>query len=127
MGLDDYMKYLNDRDSSQHRQSVINVLKNRAFLSQFMRSVIRFTDDNIRVALQRQQFEENKDNLNIRASVESTVRSVIHPFGGHLCKLPVRGKERIKTMVILGTAMVDRKSTRLNSSHTDISRMPSSA
>ena len=40
MGLDDYMKYLNDRDSSQHRQSVINVLKNRAFLSQFMRSVI---------------------------------------------------------------------------------------
>ena len=69
--------------------------------------IIRFTDDNIRVALQRQQFEENKDNLNIRASVESTVRSVIHPFGGHLCKLPVRGKERIKTMVILGTAMVN--------------------
>ena len=70
-------------------------------------SIIRFTDDNIRVALQRQQFDENKDNLNIRASVESTVRSVIHPFGGHLCKLPVRGKERIKTMVILGTAMVN--------------------
>jgi len=69
--------------------------------------VIRFTDDNIRVALQRQQFEENKDNLNIRASVESTVRSVIHPFGGHLCKLPVRGAERIKTMVTLGTAMVN--------------------
>ena len=70
-------------------------------------SIIRFTDDNIRVALQRQQFEGNKDNLNIRASVESTVRSVIHPFGGHLCKLPVRGKERIKTMVILGAAMVN--------------------
>ncbi len=70
-------------------------------------SVIRFTDDNIRVALQRQQFEENKDNLNIRASVESTVRSVIHPFGGHLCKLPVRGVERIKTMVTLGAAMVN--------------------
>lgn len=47
-------------------------------------SIIRFTDDNIRVALQRQQFETSKDNLNIRASVESTVRSVIHPFGGHL-------------------------------------------
>jgi len=70
-------------------------------------SIIRFTDDNIRVALQRQQFEGNKDNLNIRASVESTVRSVIHPFGGHLCKLPVRGKERIKTMVILGASMVN--------------------
>ncbi|MEA1910477.1 MAG: transposase [Spirochaetota bacterium] len=70
-------------------------------------SIIRFTDDNIRVALQRQQFEENKDNLNIRASVESTVRSVIHPFGGHLCKLPVRGIERIKTMTILSAAMVN--------------------
>jgi len=70
-------------------------------------SIIRFTDDNVRVALQRQQFEESKDDRNIRASVESTVRSVIHPFGGHLCKLPVRGKERIKTMVILGAAMVN--------------------
>ena len=70
-------------------------------------SIIRFTTDNIRVALQRQQFDENKDNLNIRASVESTVRSVIHPFGGHFCKLPVRGKERIKTMTILGAAMVN--------------------
>ena len=70
-------------------------------------SIIRFTDDTIRVALQRQQFAENTDNLNIRASVESTVRSVIHPFGGHLCKLPVRGKERITTMVILGAAMVN--------------------
>ena len=70
-------------------------------------SIIRFTNDNMRVALQRQQFEENKENLNIRASVESTVRSVIHPFGGHLCKLPVRGCERIKTMIILGAAMVN--------------------
>jgi len=73
-------------------------------------SIIRFTDDNIRVALQRQQFEGDKkikENLNISASVESTVRSVIHPFGGHLCKLPVRGAERIKTMTILSAAMVN--------------------
>ena len=80
--------------------------------------IIRFTDDNIRVALQRQQYEENKDNLNIRASVESTVRSIIHPFGGHLCKMPVRGKERIKTMVILGAAMVNiRRITKYLSSN----------
>jgi len=39
--------------------------------------------------------------------VESTVRSVIHPFGGHLCKLPVRGAERIKTMVTLAASMVN--------------------
>ncbi len=69
--------------------------------------IIRFTDENIRVALKRQQFDASKDTLNIQASIESTVRSVIHPFGGHLCKLPVRGKERIKTMVILGTAVVN--------------------
>ncbi len=70
-------------------------------------SIMYFTDDNIRVAQQKQQFHESENTLNIRASVESTVRSVIHPFGGHLCKLPVRGKERIKTMVILGAAMVN--------------------
>ena len=70
-------------------------------------SVIRFTSDNIRVANQRRQFSANKDNLNIRASVESTVRSVIHPFGGHLCKMPVRGKLRIKTMTILSATMVN--------------------
>ncbi|OQY34604.1 MAG: hypothetical protein B6241_04045, partial [Spirochaetaceae bacterium 4572_59] len=40
-------------------------------------SIIRFTDDSVRVALQRQQFKASKDKLNIRASVESTVRSVI--------------------------------------------------
>jgi len=70
-------------------------------------SIIHFTDDTIRVALQRQQFKHDKDNLNIRASVESTVRSVIHPFGGHLCKVPVRGPERVKTMTILSAAMVN--------------------
>ena len=32
-----------------------------------------------------------------------------------------------KRAIIVGTQTLDRKSTRLNSSHTDISRMPSSA
>ena len=86
-------------------------LKDKCFAKKLKKkdlSIIRFTDDNVRVALQKKQFNnEGKDNLNIRASVESTVRSVIHPFGGHLCKLPVRGKERIKTMVILSSAMVN--------------------
>lgn len=85
-------------------------LKEKCFAKKLKKknlSIIRFTNDNIRVALQRQQFKESKENLNIRASVESTVRSVIHPFGGHLCKMPVRGKERIKTMIVLGAAMVN--------------------
>ena len=42
-----------------------------------------------------------------RSSVEITVRSVIHPFGGHPYKMPVIGKERITTMVILSTIMIN--------------------
>lgn len=70
--------------------------------------VLRFTSDNIRVASQRQQVSRSgKEVLNKRASIESTVRSVIHPFGGHLCKLPVRGKARITSLMVLSAAMVN--------------------
>lgn len=69
--------------------------------------VLRFSDNDVRVALQRQRLDENKRVLNIRASVESTVRSVIHPFGGHLCKMLVRGKSRIRTMAILSASMIN--------------------
>ena len=70
--------------------------------------VLRFTDTDIRVAKQRRVYAESgKKTINRRASIESTVRSVIHPFGGHLCKLPVRGKSRITTMTVLGGAMVN--------------------
>lgn len=72
------------------------------------RFVFRFTTSDLRVAAQRQQIAETgKEILNKRASVESTVRSVIHPFGGHLCKVPVRGKQRITTMMVLSAAMVN--------------------
>jgi len=70
--------------------------------------VLRFTDTTIRVAQQRRAFAESgTETTNRRASVESTVRSVIHPFGGHLCKMPVRGKCRITTMTVLSAAMVN--------------------
>lgn len=76
--------------------------------------VYRFGDTDVRVAQQRRQLAESgKEALNMRASVESTVRSVIHPFGGHLCKMPVRGKARVTTMAILSGAMVNiRRITR---------------
>ena len=76
--------------------------------------VLRFTDTNIRVAEQRRKFAASgTETGNRRASVESTVRSVIHPFGGHLCKMPVRGKSRITTMTVLSAAMVNvRRITR---------------
>jgi hypothetical protein len=70
--------------------------------------VLRFTDTTIRVAKQRRTFAESgTETGNRRASIESTVRSVIHPFGGHLCKVPVRGKSRITTMTVLSAAMVN--------------------
>lgn len=71
-------------------------------------NVYRFSDTDIRVAQQRRQLAESgKETANMRASVESTVRSVIHPFGGHLCKMPVRGKARVTTMAVLSSAMVN--------------------
>jgi len=70
--------------------------------------VYRFSNTNVRVAQQRRQLAESgKEAVNMRASVESTVRSVIHPFGGHLCKMPVRGKARVTTMAVLSGAMVN--------------------
>ncbi len=76
--------------------------------------VYRFSDSNVRVAQQRRQLAESgAEAVNQRASVESTVRSIIHPFGGHLFKMPVRGKSRVTTMVVLGGAMVNiRRITR---------------
>jgi len=75
-------------------------LKDKCFAKKLKKkdlSVIRFSNDSIRVANQRKQF----------SAVESTLRSVIHPFGGHLCRMPVRGKLRIKTMTILSATMVN--------------------
>ena len=76
--------------------------------------VYRFGDSDVRVAhLRRQLAESGRETINARASVESTVRSVIHPFGGHLCKMPVRGKARVTTMAVLSGAMVNiRRITR---------------
>jgi hypothetical protein len=70
--------------------------------------VLHFTPTDLRVAATRKQVAETgKDIVNRRASIESTVRSVIHPFGGHLCKMPVRGRHRITTMVVLSAMMVN--------------------
>ena len=69
--------------------------------------VLRFSQGNVRTALQRQKIKEQGSKGNIRAAVESTIRSIIHPFGGHLCKMPVRGKIRIKTMILLSAAMIN--------------------
>ena len=56
----------------------------------------------------------------------STTRSRDFRFGPYLSVFPKEAVTGFETVVI-DTISVDRKSTRLNSSHTDISRMPSSA
>ena len=72
--------------------------------------VLRFTTKDLRVAETRKQVARTgKEITNKRASIESTVRSVIHPFGGHLCKMPVRGQHRITTMIVLSAMMVNIK------------------
>ena len=70
--------------------------------------VLRFSDDDLRVAAVRRQVSQSgREVQNKRASVESTVRSVIHPFGGHRCKVPVRGNPRTTSLMVLSAAMVN--------------------
>ena len=48
-----------------------------------------------------------KAGNNLRSAVESTVRSVTHPFGGQAGKLPVRGKRRVTQAIICSALMVN--------------------
>ena len=58
------------------------------------------------------------------AVLEATADSVVVPaYDGEVGILP----RHAPSMTLLGEGTVDRKSTRLNSSHSSVSRMPSSA
>ena len=59
--------------------------------------------------------------------VLSAVRSAIGGFGGSLSGMEPCELAGTVMKEAVNRSAVDRKSTRLNSSHTDISRMPSSA
>jgi hypothetical protein len=48
-----------------------------------------------------------KAGNNLRSAIESTVRSVTHPFGGQAGKLPVRGKPRVTQVIICSALMVN--------------------
>jgi hypothetical protein len=62
----------------------------------------------VRVARMRQRAAwARKPGNNWRAAIESTVRSVTHPFGGQAGKLPVRGKPRVTQMIICSALMVN--------------------
>jgi hypothetical protein len=62
----------------------------------------------VQVALLRQRAVQTRGKgNNWRAAVESTVRSVSHPFGGHNGKLPVRGQIRATQAVINSSLMTN--------------------
>jgi len=69
--------------------------------------VLKFNSDDWLTALRIKKSRQHPEYVNKRASVESSVRSIIHPLGGHLCKLPVRGIERVTQMFIYGALMVN--------------------
>ena len=70
--------------------------------------IVRFTKNSLRVAQTRKIVQEEGPQIrNQRASIESTVRSVIHVFGGHLCKLAVRGRQRVRDYIVYSAMMVN--------------------
>ena len=69
--------------------------------------VLRINTRAAQVAKMRKEQKRNRKEGNIRTAVEATGRSVIHPFGGHLCKLPVRGIIRNTQMITCSAMMVN--------------------
>ena len=62
----------------------------------------------VQVALLRQRAAKTRGKgRNWRAAIESTVRSVTHPFGGHSGKVPVRGQIRVTQVLIYSALMVN--------------------
>jgi hypothetical protein len=62
----------------------------------------------VQVALLRQRAARTRGKgKNWRAAIESTVRSVTHPFGGQTGKLPVRGQIRVTQVLIFSALMVN--------------------
>ena len=68
--------------------------------------VLRFTTEELQRAERRRRSRQYREGgRNLRAAVESTVRSVKHPFAGG--KAPVRGRFRVACMVIGSAAVVN--------------------
>jgi len=62
----------------------------------------------VQVARLRQRAAQTRGSgNNWRAAIESTVRSVTHPFGGQAGKLPVRGQVRVTQVLICSALMVN--------------------
>ena len=70
--------------------------------------VLRLRARQVQVARLRQRAAQVRGRgNNWRAAIESTVRSVTHPFGGQAGKLPVRGHIRVTQVLICSALMVN--------------------
>jgi hypothetical protein len=70
--------------------------------------VLRVEHRQVQVAQLRQRAAwARKPGNNRRSAIESTVRSVTHPFGGQAGKLPVRGQIRVAQMILCSALMVN--------------------
>jgi hypothetical protein len=70
--------------------------------------VLRLSARQVQVARLRQRAARVRGRgNNWRAAVESTVRSVTHPFGGQAGKLPARGQTRVTQVLICSALMVN--------------------
>jgi hypothetical protein len=70
--------------------------------------VLRVEHRQVQVAQLRQRAAwARKPGNNRRSAIESTIRSVTHPFGGQAGKLPVRGQIRVTQMIICSALMVN--------------------
>jgi len=70
--------------------------------------VLRARARAVQVAQLRQRVARTRGRgNNRRAAIESTVRSVTHPFGGQAGKLPVRGQIRVTQVLICSALMVN--------------------
>jgi hypothetical protein len=68
--------------------------------------VLHVDQRQIEVAQLRQRCAQlQQAEHHLRPAVESTVRSIKHPFGGQRGKLPVRGQARV-TMVVIASALI---------------------
>jgi hypothetical protein len=57
--------------------------------------------------LRQRSLQTRTPGNNWRSAIESTVRSLTHPFGGQAGKLPVRGQPRVTQMIFCSALMVN--------------------
>ena len=106
--IENYNKFINTKDKS------------------YVDSAIKYFDIAIKVRPKRVDFYLRKGNL--YELIQDTTNTILEYVKyAEILQPELEFAKKNKVYIKMPTKELDRKSTRLNSSHTDISRMPSSA